>query len=233
MEQLCSIPNCGLPRHNIRGWCCKHYQQWRRHGDPQFKDKKSPICSVDGCEGKRRTKGMCNMHYQRFWQYGDPSVVLAPVGLPVSERFWPKVQKGKPDECWMWQAATDKDGYGIFGYEGRSGAKAHRVAYELTHGPIEKNVMVLHHCDTPGCVNPAHLYAGDAYQNMLDKHERGRARYARGEATNHSKLKARQVRHIRHLFEHGMSMRELSRRYGVQTSNIGLIVRHKTWKHVK
>jgi hypothetical protein len=31
---ICSIPDCGKPVHNVRGWCLAHYQRWRRHGDP-------------------------------------------------------------------------------------------------------------------------------------------------------------------------------------------------------
>lgn len=32
--RLCSIPDCGKPACNSRGWCWPHYQRWRRHGDP-------------------------------------------------------------------------------------------------------------------------------------------------------------------------------------------------------
>lgn len=34
MSAACSIPRCGKPVLNVRGWCNAHYLRWRRHGDP-------------------------------------------------------------------------------------------------------------------------------------------------------------------------------------------------------
>lgn len=34
MQVKCSIPDCDKPTHNFRGWCTKHYQRWRKHGNP-------------------------------------------------------------------------------------------------------------------------------------------------------------------------------------------------------
>lgn len=34
-ERVCSIPGCGK-RHGAKGWCYKHYDIWRNHGDPLF-----------------------------------------------------------------------------------------------------------------------------------------------------------------------------------------------------
>lgn len=31
---ICSIPDCGKPIKNYRGWCQGHYLRWHRHGDP-------------------------------------------------------------------------------------------------------------------------------------------------------------------------------------------------------
>jgi len=32
--KACSIPGCGRPVLNVRGWCNRHYLRWQRHGDP-------------------------------------------------------------------------------------------------------------------------------------------------------------------------------------------------------
>src|SRR5215510_2773819 len=32
----------------------------------------------------------------------------------IARRFWPKVNKLGPDECWLWQASLNKGGYGQF-----------------------------------------------------------------------------------------------------------------------
>jgi hypothetical protein len=87
------------------------------------------------------------------------------------DRFWSKVQKS--DACWIWAASRDDKGYGTFGFDGVV-QKAHRVAYQLSVGPIPDGAHILHSCDNPPCVNPAHLRVGTRSDNMRDKVARGR-----------------------------------------------------------
>lgn len=89
--------------------------------------------------------------------------------LPLSERFWPKVEK--TDGCWLWTANTRPNGYGLFGSVG-----AHRVAYELCVGPIPSGMYVCHRCDNPACVRPDHLFVGTQLDNMRDMVTKGRGR---------------------------------------------------------
>lgn len=99
---------------------------------------------------------------------------------PLAERFWEKVEQGPG--CWEWMAGRDSaTGYGRIRI-GRAGSKhqlAHRVSWELANGPIPDGLWVLHHCDNPPCVNPAHLYLGTTIDNNRDRDARGRT--ARGE----------------------------------------------------
>jgi hypothetical protein len=60
-------------------------------------------------------------------------------------------------DCWMWQRATDKLGYGRVGASVYDESLAHRVVFQLVRGPIEKGLVLDHLCKRPGCVNPAHL----------------------------------------------------------------------------
>ncbi|MGV0949437.1 MAG: HNH endonuclease signature motif containing protein [Azonexus sp.] len=54
------------------------------------------------------------------------------------------------------------------------GILAHRMAWELEHGPVPKGMLVCHTCDNPACVNVAHLFLGSPRDNMLDKMAKGR-----------------------------------------------------------
>lgn len=96
--------------------------------------------------------------------------------LEISRRFWPRVRQGVG--CWEWTGSTDrKEGYGyvhLGGHEVRRPMKAHRLSWEIHNGPIPEGQWVLHHCDNPKCVKPAHLFLGNRTDNMRDAARKGR-----------------------------------------------------------
>ena len=147
------------------------------------------------------------------------------------ERFWSKVQKGEPGECWLWTAGLRHGGYGQFRWDTGTTMQAHRVAFELTHGPIPDGQVVRHKCDVPGCCNPAHLELGTTADNNRDRDERGRG--AKGGARGHARLTDEQVVEIRARYAAGgVSLRVLPMDYPLSSVVIGKIVRGETWKHV-
>jgi len=82
-------------------------------------------------------------------------------------RFWSKVSKGSPDECWLWTGAKgNSSGHGVFWAEGRNRG-AHVYSWMLANAAIPK-LSILHRCGRPACVNPNHLYEGNARDNALD-----------------------------------------------------------------
>lgn len=87
------------------------------------------------------------------------------------ERFWEKVDQS--GDCWLWMGGRNDDGYGIVQWEGHV-TGAHRVAYEISVGPIPEGKLVLHSCDNPSCVNPNHLWIGDQSDNAADSVAKGR-----------------------------------------------------------
>lgn len=94
---------------------------------------------------------------------------MGTVTAPIEARFWSKVDRRGPDDCWLWTANTTKaqDGYGLFYVTGRSAVVAHRWSYEQVHGPLDRHLVVDHLCRTRLCVNPAHLEAVDPRENVL------------------------------------------------------------------
>jgi hypothetical protein len=75
--------------------------------------------------------------------------------------------------CWEFQGNRQAKGHGRLNYHTRK-VLAHRLAWELTHGPIPDGMLVCHHCDNPPCCNPLHLYVGTHKDNTGDAMRRGR-----------------------------------------------------------
>lgn len=134
--------------------------------------------------------------------------------------------------CHIWLRAHTTFGYGVLTVAGRPTQRAHRMAYEIENGPIPKGRHVLHRCDVPACINPAHLYLGDQKDNVRDMLERKRARV--GEACSGSKLTAEDVLSIRTEYAQGnTSLRALGARYGVNYETIReCLPGHKNWKQL-
>jgi hypothetical protein len=154
------------------------------------------------------------------------------------ERFWSKVDRsGGMFTCWNWIAALDDKHYGAFMMPGNRKHRSHRVAWEMTHGPIPEGLCVLHNCpdgDNPRCCNPGHLWLGTQLQNIEDMKNKGRGRgkVMHGEANPAHKLTPALVEEIRQRYaEGGIGKRKLAREYGVGKSTVVRILRGETWNH--
>ena len=94
-------------------------------------------------------------------------------------RFWSKIDVRAAGECWEWsgERLTGR-GYGRFNiYPGgkRTSFLAHRYVLPLIGRNIPEGHVVMHSCDNPPCVNPAHLSTGTQAENLRDMEAKGRA----------------------------------------------------------
>lgn len=161
------------------------------------------------------------------------------------DRFWSKVDKSNVDGCWLWGGSKHTGGYGLFRRNGVV-ARCHRVSWELSNGTIPSGMHVLHHCDTPACVNPSHLFLGSHKDNMDDRTMKNRNPHgdshpfrvnpslaARGERIGRSKMTAEMVVQARLDFNgNKATIAQLSRRYGLSHQGMSSIVRGVTWRHI-
>lgn len=140
------------------------------------------------------------------------------------------IQSNMTTQCWTWCGWTDKNGYGYFRDDDKNiGVRrpsAHRFSYYLNAGAIPNGLQVLHFCDNPSCVNPAHLWLGTQQDNMDDMVLKGRSSK---EPTN-VKLSEDDVRKIR---KDPRPQKEIAADYDVSKHYIGQVINKTTWKNVK
>lgn len=167
---------------------------------------------------------------------------IPPLSPEKIDRFWRKVALTANDnDCWLWTASKIKDGYGSFRH-GQDVFLSHRVSYLLSSGVDPNDKEVCHSCDTPQCVNPAHLFIGSHSDNMCDMVKKDRFRGSTGktwvskrcgEQVNTSKLSASQVECIREMCASKvMTQAKIAEQFGVNRSTIQRIFYNKQWKHI-
>lgn len=151
-------------------------------------------------------------------------------------RFWSKVHIRKKKNCWIWKGSTDRDGYGLFGYQAKTnkwvGISANRFSLELKTGrELEEGECALHSCDNPSCVNPSHLFAGTGKKNRKDCCNKGRQ--AKGETQWKALATEKIVKQLRRDYKKGKSVKLLMIKTGLKKSTIEHIIARRTWRHVK
>lgn len=138
----------------------------------------------------------------------------------------------KTDGCWLWTGPVDDDGYGQFHLSrnptigSATRRRAHRVAYELDHGPLPSDTVLRHRCDNPACVRPEHLVPGSQAENIADRDAREHT--ARGERNGNVKLTSSQVAAIRERRAGGVMLRVIAEEFAVSTTHVKNIVHGRT-----
>lgn len=157
------------------------------------------------------------------WTHGlTPETVAA---------FWARVKKS--DGCWLWAGPVNRKagGYGVVYARGR-GRGAHRIAYELAHGPVGLGMCVCHKCDNPPCVRPGHLFLGTHKDNADDMQAKGRGVVSRGDDHKRLLLTAQQVLWIREQRAMGRDCVEIAEELGRPLLTVRRVAFGLTWRHL-
>jgi hypothetical protein len=199
-----------------------------------YRPRNTSGCKMPDCDRPFLAKGLCKIHYERTWR-GIPMDLPIRIEGSMEERFWAKVDKRKPHECWEWQGWRNPHGYGGISRGGASGAGSHGVgthiiSWELHNGTIPNGLWVCHHCDNPPCVNPGHLFLGTRQDNIDDMVSK--SRQIHGERVPWSKLTEGHIEDIRKMSDRGMLQHEIGEYFGVSQPTISYIIRGKTWKRL-
>ena len=146
-----------------------------------------------------------------------------PFSLKQITNFWKHVDKS--GDCWLWTGWCFGNKYGCF-RDKQKKLLAHRVSYELHFEPPAKR-NVLHRCDNPRCVNPAHLFAGSQQDNVNDMILKNRK--PKGERCTFSKLKKIEVLFIKKNHKI-ITQKKLSEMFGISKAAIQKIHDGDSWK---
>lgn len=147
--------------------------------------------------------------------------------------FWSRVERGAPEACWPWIGSRLPSGYGRFYPAWKVGLYAHRFSWELANGrEVPEGLYVMHACDNPKCVNPAHLSVGTHSDNMRDAVSKGRHAHVvmPGERHPNHKLTAVQVAEIRRRLGEGADRLLLASQFSVSKGTINHIATGRSWR---
>ena len=105
--------------------------------------------------------------------------------------------------CHIWVKAKTKDGYGKLRFNGKT-MRAHRLSFQFNNPNVDiEGCVIMHTCDTPACINPAHLERGSQLDNVVDMIRKGRQAVLRGDLSPHMKVPKIVRDEIRSLYAFG------------------------------
>lgn len=130
------------------------------------------------------------------------------------------------NRCWICTSHSKSYGYPCIMLDYKR-KRLSRVIYEMFNGKIEKNMVIMHLCDNPNCINPQHLKVGTHKQNSQDMVNKNRNKV--GEEHHSAKLKKEDILYIRNS---NKTCNRLAKELNVSTQNILSIKHYKTWKKV-
>jgi len=163
----------------------------------------------------------------------DTEADLIRADRTLAQRFWAKVEKAGPDDCWIWTGATRAGRYGNIRVGGKRGpmVASHRIQM-VWCGKDPGTLRVLHTCDNGLCVNPAHLFLGTQADNVADMIAKGRHVSPGGLSNGNSVLTEPMVREVRTRAARGESVNAIAEAMGVGRTPVYHLLAGKSYKGV-
>lgn len=151
----------------------------------------------------------------------------------LHDRFWAKVDKRGPDDCWVWTGATRAGRYGNIRVGGKYGSMlaSHRIQLIWCGHNIDGKVT-LHSCDNGLCVNPNHLRPGSQLENNQDMMQKNRFIASKAENNGNSILTNEQVIEIKNKLSQHKSVKEISIEMNINYQLIWRIASGKSYSVV-
>lgn len=229
-ESICAVDVCG--KNAAKGsYCTKHYQRWRRHGDPLIVWRPKEKCSIDGCGKKHLAQGYCKNHYWSFKTYGDATVRKIARTEDI-EAFVESLSQQESDDCIAWPFGKLPNGYGS-ARVGRKSTSASRMVCEKVCGLApSKDHQAAHSCGKghEGCVNPRHLRWRTPLENTLEKNDHGTM--LRGAKAPGAKLSEANILEIRGRLNRGDKVTHIAKDFSVWPACISRIKNGQRWSHL-
>jgi hypothetical protein len=196
----------------------------------EAREKQSPVEKMESLEGRKRLT-LVTLDDLEVLSDGTRS------RKSIESRFWSRIDKKGPDDCWMWTGSIYKTtGYGSLQVDlkNRMGRiwTAHRIAFLIHHGSIDNGLCCCHICDCRRCCNWRHLFLATQNVNLKDAASKGRM--AHGTQHCHAKLNDEKVRYMRSTYAKGeTTQQQLGDQFGVSREVARAVINRKTWRAVE
>lgn len=155
------------------------------------------------------------------------------MGKLEEQEWWPrfeaKIEYEPNSGCWLWTACLDRYGYPRLQVKRYPHLATRLVVAAALGRTLQTEEQVCHACDTPACVNPAHLWLGSLQQNQADKAAKGRGARNRGASNGTAKLNRGQVARIRERRAAGEPLKAIAADFGVHWGTVSKIALGTRW----
>lgn len=151
--------------------------------------------------------------------------------MTIDERIDKYVMPEPNTGCWLWSGCINKNGYGILKMNNKV-SLAHRIIYEHIAGKIPENLLACHHCDTPSCVNPDHIFIGTNKDNSNDRDRKKRLHIKIGVINGRALFDNSQVLAIKDASKMGHKRRHIAKYFNNRFAAIDDIIYNRRWKHI-